>query len=60
MDILRGLKASPDRKSAEGGKILDPSKGKEYHCKIWVEGKQLRMRAYWGMLYGTRTWERVP
>lgn len=57
--IIKGLKANKDKKSANGGKILDPDKGKEYNCKIWIEGKTLKMRAYWGMFYATRTWYKV-
>ena len=57
--IIRDLKINADKKSAEGGKILDPKKGKEYNCKVWLEGDNtLKMRAFVGFLYGTRTWTR--
>lgn len=39
-----------------GGYILDPENGKEYSCKIWLEGKDLKVRGYWGMFYRTQTW----
>ncbi len=57
--IIRDLKANENLKEAKGGKILDPFKGKEYNCKIWVDGNTLKMRAYIGFLYGTRTWHKV-
>ncbi len=58
--VMRDLEISADQKSAEDGKILDPWKGKEYNCKVWLENpNQLKMRAYVGFLYGTRTWQRV-
>ncbi|NJL14670.1 MAG: DUF2147 domain-containing protein [Microscillaceae bacterium] len=54
MVIIRELS---DQGSAwGGGKILDPEKGKEYGCKIWVEGGKLKVRGYWGMFYRTQTW----
>ncbi len=40
----------------KGGKILDPENGKEYSCKIWLEGKNLKVRGYWGPFYRTQTW----
>ncbi|MDX2303993.1 MAG: DUF2147 domain-containing protein [Microscillaceae bacterium] len=58
--ILRDLKISADKKSADGGLILAPDTGKEYNCKIWLEDNNtLKMRAYVGFLYGTRTWEKA-
>ena len=57
--IMRDLKISKDKKSAEGGKILDPKNGKEYNCKVWLkDNNTLKMRAFVGFLYGTRTWTR--
>lgn len=41
-----------------GGNILDPQKGKEYSCKIWLEGDKLKVRGYWGVFYRTQTWHR--
>ncbi|TAE71620.1 MAG: DUF2147 domain-containing protein [Bacteroidetes bacterium] len=42
-----------------GGKILDPEKGKEYTCKIWLEGNNLKVRGYWGVFYRTQTWYKI-
>ena len=42
------------------GKILDPKKGKEYGCTMWLTDKNtLKVRGWWGMLYRTQTWYRV-
>lgn len=54
MVIINGLSQSGSTWS--GGKILDPAKGKEYSCKIWREGSQLKVRGYWGVFYRTQTW----
>lgn len=54
MTIIRGLKKSGN--AWKGGKILDPANGKEYTCKLWLEGKKLKVRGYWGLLYRTQTW----
>lgn len=40
----------------EGGKILDPVKGKVYDCKMWLEGGNLMVRGYLGFFYRTQTW----
>jgi len=42
----------------QGGKILDPKNGKWYTCKIWEEGKHLKVRGYIMMFYRTQTWKR--
>lgn len=39
-----------------GGRILDPEKGKTYRCKIWREGKVLKVRGYLLIFYRTQTW----
>ncbi len=40
----------------QGGKILDPEKGKTYRCKIWLEDGTLKVRGYWGPFFRTQTW----
>lgn len=60
MTILWGLKKSGD--SYEGGKILDPKKGKIYSSKARLQdgGKKLEVRGFLGvsLLGRTQTWER--
>lgn len=41
------------------GEILDPENGKVYRCKIWLEGKFLKVRGYWGPFYRTQSWHRT-
>jgi uncharacterized protein (DUF2147 family) len=46
----------------KGGKILDPEKGKEYTCSMWLEnGKtdQLKVRGWIGPFFRTQTWYKV-
>ncbi len=57
MEIIRNLKKSGDEYA--GGDILDPENGKVYRSKIWVEGKDLKVRGYWGPFYRTQTWLRA-
>lgn len=54
MVILRDMTKSGETLS--NGHILDPESGKEYTCKIWLEGKELKVRGYWGVFYRTQTW----
>ncbi len=57
MLILNDMELSSNQLS--GGKILDPAKGKEYTCKIWLEGGTLKVRGYWGVFYRTQTWYKI-
>lgn len=41
------------------GHILDPENGKVYRCKLWMEGKLLKVRGYWGPFFRTQTWHRA-
>ncbi|WP_417362191.1 DUF2147 domain-containing protein [Galbibacter sp.] len=44
------------------GTILDPEKGKEYKCKLWVDQDNpniLNVRGYIAFLYRTQYWKRV-
>lgn len=57
MEIIRGLK--PDGIEHSGGDILDPENGKVYRSKIWIEGKDLKVRGYWGPFFRTQTWRKA-
>jgi uncharacterized protein (DUF2147 family) len=57
MEIIKDLVRSGDEYSE--GTILDPEPGKIYRLKIWLEGKDLMVRGYWGPFYRTQTWKRV-
>ena len=54
MIIIRGMKKDGDEYS--GGYILDPKKGTEYKCKMWIEDGKLMVRGYLGWFYRTQTW----
>ena len=43
------------------GTIYDPEKGKYFPCEFWLadNGKTLKMKGYWGVLYETHQWGRV-
>jgi len=58
MEIIKDMIKDDDEYS--GGSILDPEAGKVYRCKLWIEDKDLKVRGYWGPLYRTQTWKRVP
>lgn len=58
--IITGIKKSGD--SFSGGKVLDPSSGKEYKCSIKLNGaNKLDVRGYVGIeaLGRTQTWVRM-
>jgi uncharacterized protein (DUF2147 family) len=57
MEIIKDMEKSGD--SWSDGEILDPEVGKIYRCKIWTEGKELRVRGYWGPFYRTQVWKKV-
>jgi len=57
MDVITNMVKNGD--IYEGGQILDPTKGKVYDCKLWLEGNQLKVRGYLGFFYRTQTWQRV-
>lgn len=62
LEILSGFEKTGDNKWAKGS-IYDPSNGKTYKCKMWLEegGKELHLRGYVGIsLFGrTTVWERL-
>lgn len=60
MVIIEDMEKDGDQYS--GGTILDPEKGKEYKCKIWVDEDNpniLNVRGYIAFLYRTQYWKRV-
>jgi uncharacterized protein (DUF2147 family) len=57
MEIIRDMVKSDDE--YDDGTILDPEVGKIYKCKIWLEGKDLKVRGYLGPFYRTQTWKRL-
>lgn len=57
MEIIRNLKKSGSEYN--DGDILDPENGKVYRSKIWLDGKVLKVRGYWGPFYRTQTWLRA-
>ena len=54
MEIMKDMVKEDDEYS--GGEILDPNNGKVYRCKIWLEGKDLKLRGYLGPFFRTQTW----
>lgn len=55
MHIIRDMKMKEDGKWGDG-KILDPEKGKEYGCTLWVEDGELKVKGWVGFLSRTQTW----
>ncbi len=54
MVIIEGLKKVGSE--WKDGTILDPEKGSVYDCKIWLDGKNLKVRGYIAFLFRTQTW----
>ncbi len=57
MEIMRDM--IKNESAYDGGTILDPENGRVYRCKIWLEGKDLKVRGYWGPFFRTQTWLRA-
>ena len=57
MEIIKNLQAH--KKKFSFGKILDPKKGKEYKCSIWVEGDTLKVQGSFLFISRTQTWHKV-
>jgi uncharacterized protein (DUF2147 family) len=55
MEILKDM--IKEGQELTGGHILDPENGKVYRCKVWLEGKVLKVRGYWGPFFRTQTWQ---
>lgn len=48
LEVLRGLIYNPDEDEWQGGHIYDPSSGKEYSAKAWLNSEgMLKVRGYW-------------
>ena len=56
MEIMRNMVKDGDEYT--GGDVLDPENGKVYRGKIWLEGKDLKLRGYVGPFFRTQTWVR--
>ena len=62
MIIVKGLSKEKDSNEYEGGSILDPKKGKEYKCKMWIDKEKpnlLNVRGYVAFFFRTQQWHRV-
>jgi len=58
MKIITKLKKTGKNMWSKG-EILDPNNGKIYKCKLWIEGKNLKLRGYIGPFYRTQTWKPI-
>lgn len=56
LDIIWGLEDKGDK--FDGGKILDPTKGKIYSCEAHVEGDNLILRGKIGPFGRNQTWRK--
>ncbi len=58
MSIIRGMVKESNRYAQ--GTILDPKKGNEYTCTMWLSNKDtLMVRGWWGIISRTQTWYRL-
>ena len=54
LDIIWNM--TKDGKNLDGGKILDPKKGKIYACEMWRKGENLIVRGKIAFLGRNQTW----
>ena len=61
LEIIRGAKKAEGKDVWEGGRILDPEKGKDYSLRMTpVDGGQkLEVRGSIGPFWRTQVWQRV-
>ena len=61
LEIIRGAKKAEGKDVWEGGRILDPEKGKDYSLRLTpVDGGQkLEVRGSIGPFWRTQVWQRV-
>lgn len=56
MTVVWGMKKDGGKAEWGSGNILDPKNGKVYTCRMWMEGKNLKVRGYIGPFFRTQTW----
>lgn len=56
MTIITDMQYDAADDEWEEGEILDPSDGDIYSCKMWREGKNLKVRGYIAFFFRTQTW----
>lgn len=55
--LVEKVKYTAEDKVWEGGRIYDPTNGKDYKVRMWFEGdKKLKLRGYLGPFYETMEW----
>ena len=61
LEIIRGAKKAEGQDLWEGGRILDPEKGKDYALRLKPidGGQKLEVRGSIGPFWRTQTWQRV-
>ena len=61
LEIIRGAKKAEGKDVWEGGRILDPEKGKDYALRLTPidGGQKLEVRGSIGPFWRTQTWQRV-
>jgi len=57
MEIIKDMQ--PYEGAYSWGTILDPKKGKEYKCKLWVEDGKLQVQGSFLFISRTQTWLKV-
>lgn len=63
MEIVWDMQWDADDSEWEDGIILDPNKGSEYDCKMWLDESdpnKLNVRGYIAFLFRTQYWYRQP
>jgi len=58
MEVIKDMKKIGENDYSEGT-VLDPSNGRIYSCKLWLEEGKLKIRGYWGPFFRTQTWHRL-
>lgn len=60
LEILQGFQYDGRSKKWKHGSIYHPQYGKVFKGSMWLDGSDnLKIRAYWGLIYRTNTWQRI-
>lgn len=60
LEVLKNFDYDKQHEKWKDGLIYHPQHGKEYKGAMWLDQAQnLKIRAYWGVIYRTNTWTRI-
>lgn len=59
LEILKDFYYDAPSQKWKNGTIYHPQHGKTFRGLMWLQGQELQIRGYWGLLYRTNSWTKV-